>query len=135
LTRFTPKTLDEISDRAKAFPIVDGPFGTQLRAEEYQPQGVPLVRVTNLSFEGDFSYENLVFISEEKAAEIRRSEVFQDDIIVAKTGATIGKCALFPFARGVIASSCIKISVDRAKADPRFLLHCFVSPERAESNP
>jgi len=46
---------------------------------------------------------------------------------------TIGKCALFPFERGIIASSCIKISVDRQKADPRFLRHRIVSPEGQKS--
>jgi type I restriction enzyme, S subunit len=126
---FKLKTLNEISDQTRAFPIVDGPFGTQLHSDEYQLQGVPLVRVTNLSFEGRFRSEDLAFISAEKAAEICRSEVLEDDIIVAKTGATIGKCGLFPFDRGIIASSCIKISVDRTKANPRFLLHRFVSPE------
>lgn len=129
MTTLEPKTLDAVSDKTKRFAIVDGPFGTQLRADEYVPEGIPLVRVTNLSFEGRFSEEDLVFITQKKAKALARSRLCKDDIIIAKTGATIGKSALFPFTDGVIASSCLKVTVDRDQVDPTYLLYRIVSPE------
>jgi type I restriction enzyme S subunit len=129
MTRLETKSLDDVSDKTNRFAIVDGPFGTQLRADEYVPEGVPLVRVTNLSFDGRFNADDLVFITEQKAKTLKRSELRKDDIIIAKTGATIGKSALFPFTRGVIASSCLKATVDKTQVDPTYILYRIASPE------
>ncbi len=118
------RALSEVAARGKN-AIVDGPFGTQLHASDYIDEGVPVVRITNTSFSGRFLYDSVVFISEEKANRLSRSTVRPDDVVVAKTGATIGKVALFPdrWERGIIASSCIKITVDPEVADSRFV--CF----------
>ena len=78
------------------FAIVDGPFGTQLHSDEYTETGIPLVRIENLSFSGKFCPANLAFISERKAKQLNRSRVVPDDLIIAKTGATIGKSGMFP---------------------------------------
>ena len=131
MEKWWKSSLDEISDKKKNFPIVDGPFGTQLHADEYVTDGIPLIRVINLSYSGKFNEENLAFITEEKFTKLRRSEVEPDDIIVAKTGATIGKCGLLPrkFKKGIIASSCLKISTDKEKACPKYLLYLIASPE------
>jgi len=48
----------------KPFAIVDGPFGTQLKAEEYVSEGIPLVRVGDLDFSGNLSNADFVYISE-----------------------------------------------------------------------
>jgi type I restriction enzyme S subunit len=121
--------LEEVGENKK-FSIVDGPFGTQLHADEYIEDGeIPVVRVINLSFEGKFIDKDLVFISQQKAKKLSRSKVVPGDIIIAKTGATIGKCGIFPnsFLEGIIASSCMKVSIDKTKANNLFLLFWLVS--------
>jgi type I restriction enzyme S subunit len=121
--------LGEVAENKK-FSIVDGPFGTQLHADEYIEDGeIPVVRVINLSFEGKFIEKDLVFISQQKAKQLSRSKVVPGDIIIAKTGATIGKCGVFPksFLEGIIASSCMKVSIDKTKASNLFLLFWLVS--------
>ena len=129
-TSFASKRLDEISADNR-FAIVDGPFGTQLHASEYIDEGVPVVRVVNTSFEGRFLSEKLVFISERKAKQLKRSRVVPGDIIVAKTGATIGKSGVFPsnWDDGIIASSCIKMTVDPSKVDNRFVGYLIQSSD------
>ena len=77
------------------FAIVDGPFGTQLHASEYTESGIPVIRITNIKWDNSFNDKNLVFISEQKYNELKRSSIFPGDILLAKTGATIGKVALF----------------------------------------
>jgi hypothetical protein len=113
-------SFSEIAKKDK-FAIVDGPFGTQLHSDEYTETGIPLVRIENLSYSGKFSPENLVFISEKKAKQLNRSRVVPDDLIIAKTGATIGKSGMFPnmVNNGIIASSCMKVSCDPNKVDPK----------------
>jgi len=121
------KSLKHIAEK-KPFAIVDGPFGTQLKVDDYRSSGVPLVRISNLSYDGRFSVEDLVFIDQSKADEVCRSAIRRGDIIVGKTGATIGKSALFNYDdHGIIASSCIKITPDIHKVASRFVLFAIVS--------
>lgn len=120
-------SFSEIAKKDK-FAIVDGPFGTQLHSDEYTETGVPLVRIENLSFSGKFNPENLVFISEKKAKQLNRSRVVPGDLIIAKTGATIGKSGMFPnmYTDGIIASSCMKVSCEPNKVDPKLILYMIV---------
>jgi type I restriction enzyme S subunit len=110
------------------YPIVDGPFGTQLKADEYTDSGVPLVRISNLDFKGNLTLEDIKFISEQKALEIQRSRIKLNDIIIGKTGATIGKSGLNDkIEYGIVSSSCLKISVDENKLLPHFFKYYVTS--------
>ena len=104
------KIKDIVAD--KKYAIVDGPFGTQLHNEEYVSEGIPVIRIINLSFDGHFINESLVFITEEKFDSLKRSAIYPGDILLAKTGATIGKFSITPnyVKNGIIASSVLKIS-------------------------
>ena len=116
------------SSAKKKFSIVDGPFGTQLKADEYISEGIPLLRITNLSYAGKLLIDDLVFISEEKAKEIERSKITIGDIIIGKTGATIGKSAFNNrYEYAIIASSCLKISPDSEQLYPIFLKYFICS--------
>jgi len=129
------KEVRDLVDKTIKFPIVDGPFGTQLHMDEYKSKGVPVIRVINLSFEGKFIDDDLVFISEEKFDTLKRSSVKPNDFIIAKTGATIGKLALLPehIKQGLIASSCLKVTFDFKKAIPKFYLYFFMTQVGQES--
>lgn len=109
----------------KRFAIVDGPFGTQLGTPDYKTEGIPLIRVGNLDYFGKLSLEDVVFISEEKWLELQRSAVEPGDIVIAKTGATIGKSGIVPktLSKALIASSCIKISPNHEILLSEFLTH------------
>lgn len=76
--------------------IVDGPFGTQLKVEEYQETGIPLIRVSNCRTGEIRDDGELVFISKEKHQELIRSEVLPGDVLVTKAGAILGYTAVFP---------------------------------------
>jgi len=129
------KEVKNLVDSNKKYPIVDGPFGTQLHMEEYKQEGIPVIRVVNLAFDGRFLNDDLVYISEAKFRELIRSEVRPNDLIIAKTGATIGKLALLPdnIPRALIASSCLKVSFDIQKANPKYYLYLFMSHIGQES--
>ena len=112
----------------KKFSIVDGPFGTQLHNDEYVEEGIPVVRVINLDFSGKFNPEKLVFITPEKYKVLKRSSLKEGDLIIAKTGATIGKMGVFNgFQKGIISSSCIKFSPDIKKYDSDFMKFGLIS--------
>lgn len=110
------------------YPIVDGPFGTQLKANEYQDSGVPLVRISNLDFKGNLTLKDIKFITEEKAGEIKRSAIQLNDIIIGKTGATIGKSGLNDkIPHGIVSSSCLKISVNQDELFPNYFKYYVTS--------
>lgn len=127
-------TIGDIIIKNDRFAVVDGPFGTQLHKSDYVANGVPLVRIQNITRDNRFDEHNLVFITEQKFEELSRSAVFPGDILLAKTGATIGKVCLFPdrFQNGLIASSCAKISIDKTIIYTKYVL-LFLSTEIGQS--
>ena len=76
--------------------VFDGPFGSDLKNEEYVSEGVPLIRVQNIK-RGKLvlDKENTVFISEQKHNELKRSEVRPGDVVITKTG-WLGNAAVVP---------------------------------------
>lgn len=107
-----------------ALRIVDGPFGSDLKVEEYQATGVPLLRVSNIrtgEVEG-----NLVFISEDKSQQLKRSTVFPNDVLLTKAGAILGYSAVFPahLNKGNITSHLVTITCNN-KINPHYLSHYF----------
>jgi type I restriction enzyme S subunit len=130
--QWTEKRMKHIAAK-KRFAIVDGPFGTQLKADEYTESGVPLIRISDLNWGGTIETEELKYISEEKSQELLRSSITTDDIIIAKTGATIGKSVLNnKIEFGIIASSCLKISPNKKEVEPWFLNYLISSKEAQE---
>lgn len=120
------KKNKHISSNQK-FSIVDGPFGTQLKSSEYQDYGIPLVRIVNLSFDGHFTEEGITYISESKYEEIIRSSLKIGDVIIGKTGYTIGKVGVFPFNKGTISSSCLKITPNTNLISSDLIKYIFIS--------
>ncbi len=102
--------------------IVDGPFGSDLKVDEYQESGHPLLRVSNIrtgEVEGDF-----VFISDEKHNQLSRSKVFPGDVVLTKAGAILGYSAVFPESlnEGNITSHLVTITC-RSDIIPHYLSH------------
>lgn len=76
--------------------IVDGPFGSSINvAEDYKEAGVPVIRMVNIR---PFKYvsQNLKFIVKEKFNQLKRHNILSKDILIAKVGATIGDCCIYP---------------------------------------
>lgn len=67
-----------------------------IKADDYLTEGIPYIRVLNLTWGSGLNLENLVFISKEMNSLIKNSELKPNDILIAKTGATIGKTAIVP---------------------------------------
>lgn len=77
--------------------IVDGPFGSAIKADDYVDNGIPFIRVADVTHgEGTINYDNLIFISHEAHKEIARSKVIPGDVVIAKTGATMGAASVVP---------------------------------------
>lgn len=84
-----------LADNNHLYPIGDGDHG-MIKSSDYLDEGIPYIRVLNLTWCNGLNLDNLVFISEEMNNRVRNSELKPNDILVAKTGATIGKTAIVP---------------------------------------
>ena len=67
-----------------------------IKADDYLTEGIPYIRVLNLTWGNGLNMENMVFISDSMNAMIKNSTLRPNDILIAKTGATIGKTAIVP---------------------------------------
>jgi len=105
--------------------IAMGPFGSNLKVENFQEHGVPVIRGKNLS--GFYvSDENLVFVSPEKAAELSRSLARPGEIVVTHRG-TLGQVSLIPangkYPAYLVSQSQMRLAVDPRLADARFITY------------
>ena len=106
--------------------IADGPFGSDLKVDEYQSHGNPLLRVSNIRT-GEIEGE-LVYISDEKQKQLKRSKVYPNDVLLTKAGAILGYSAVFPesLGEGNVTSHLVTITC-RSGIDPHYLSHFFRS--------
>lgn len=112
---FNFKTLREISTK-----IVDGPFGSDLLKSEYIKDGIPLLRVKNISGEG-IDINDIVFITHEKQKELQRSKVVAGDLVITKAG-RVGTVDIVPSSipEANITSHLAKISLKK-EYNPYFI--------------
>jgi type I restriction enzyme, S subunit len=119
----------------KRWALNGGPFGSKLSRKHYSESGVPVIRGTNLSGASKFSFDDFVYVSEEKADELQANNAHPGDLIFTQRG-TIGQVGLIPFdspiARFVISQSQMKLTVDPEQADALFLYYFFSAAETVQ---
>ena len=123
---FVEKKLKYLVDNTHHYPIGDGDHGS-ISPDLYTNHGIPYIRVQNLTFKGDIDFEGITYISEETHKNNLKSKLVENDILIAKTGATVGKLCLLPgtFKEYNTTSSVGKITLDKNKLLPKFLIYFF----------
>jgi len=81
------KFLGDLADK-----VFSGPFGSTLKSESYQTQGVPFIRIGNI-FDVFIEHKNLVYISESEHKRIFSTHLNPGDIVFSKIG-TIGRLSV-----------------------------------------
>ena len=116
----------KLVDVAEKFAM--GPFGSNIKAENFIDSGVPVIRGTNLNYYkyvgGDF-----VFLTEEKANQLKSSYCYPDDLVFTHRG-TLGQVGIIPqenFPRYIISQSGMKVTVNKSLVNHEFLFYFFKS--------
>lgn len=126
----TPWPVVRVEDIAAPEPtaIAIGPFGSRMKAENYTPSGVPVVRGNNVvgsrSPRGEF-----VFVSDEFAAGLPHCILRPGDLVFPHRGA-IGEVGLIegpPQTKMILSTSLMKLTPDSSLADPLFVYYYFSS--------
>ena len=121
--------LGELVSKEVSYPIGDGDHG-QIKPSMYQDHGVPYIRVGDMVAD-KICLDKIVYISEKVHKNNLKSELFPGDVLIAKTGATIGKVAIIPksIQKANTTSSVGKITPDKNKILPEYLLYFIKTKE------
>jgi type I restriction enzyme, S subunit len=121
---------------SQRYALIGGPFGSKLTSADYVAEGIPVIRGSNLNGGRHLEEDDFVYVSEQKMHEdLFGNLAHPGDIIFTQRG-TLGQVALIPdksrFDTYVISQSQMKLTVDKEKADARFLYYFFSSREAVQ---
>lgn len=104
--------------------FVDGPFGSNLKSEEYKQSGIPVLRIQNIKA-NRFINKNIIYVSEEKFEEIKRHSFISGDLIITKLGNPLGLCCRVPndLEKGIIVADLMRIRSNNKIIESNFLLY------------
>ncbi|WP_414834447.1 restriction endonuclease subunit S [Bacillus altitudinis] len=96
----------------KKHSFVDGPFGSDLKNEEYVDSGVPVIQLNNIK-NGDLRVINMNFVTKEKSEQLKRHIAYPGDLVIAKMASPIARSAVVPktYENYVIVADCIKLKL------------------------
>lgn len=116
------KKLSLIADQTRN-GFVDGPFGSDLKSNEYQDSGVPLIQLNNIR-DGQHVLRNMKFITQEKKQQLSRHIALPQDVVIAKMADPVARAAIVEkvYNEYVIVADCVKLSPDLSKVDLAFLV-------------
>lgn len=123
------RRLKYLTPDNRYYPIWDWDHWA-IKPDMYKDNGIPYFRVQNLTWSWEISYDWMVYISKETHKNNPKSILYPNDILIAKTGATIWKLCLIPnsIPESNTTSSVWKISVNHQKYNVRFILYSMMSP-------
>ena len=104
-----------------------GPFGSDIKVDNFIEAGVPVLNGSNLSeyklIENSFKY-----VSEEKANTFKKAIARRGDIVITHRG-TLGQVSFIPenskYDRYIISQSQFRVRFNDKKVDPRFIVYLF----------
>lgn len=110
--------------------VAMGPFGSDIKTDNFVPNGVPIIRGGNLT--AGFVDESFVYLTDAKADELRNANAFPGDIVITHRG-TLGQVGIIPiksaFPRYVVSQSQLLLSANPSAATSRFIFDYLVSVE------
>ncbi len=109
------------------YSLAIGPFGSNLKVSDYKDRGVPLVFVRNVR-SNTFSMDNTVFVSHEKANELKAHAAEPGDLLITKMGDPPGDSAIYPsgLPHSIITADVIRLNPSN-RFDVQYLLYATKS--------
>jgi type I restriction enzyme S subunit len=109
--------------------IAMGPFGSNLKVDNFIDKGVPVIRGSNLNDRGLIN-DSFVFVSEKKANSLKRCLAFPDDLVFTHRG-TLGQVVIIPkgkYEKYLVSQSQMRLTVNKKYLVPKYLYYFFKSP-------
>jgi type I restriction enzyme S subunit len=116
----------------------DGPFGSGLKSEHYQPDGVRVIRLQNIGW-ASFKDGNEAFISHEHWQDVLGGghEVLPNDVLIGGLGDDknpLGRACVAPANLGpaMVKADCYRFRLNKSRAVPEFIALALSATARSE---
>ncbi|PHD66636.1 hypothetical protein COF61_09245 [Bacillus toyonensis] len=121
-------SLADVADPNKHYALTGGPFGSDLKSEEYTESGIRIIQLQNIK-EGYFSNGYKIYTSEEKANQLFNCNIFPNDIIIAKMAEPVARACIIPnlHERYLMASDGIRLAVNKEDYSTKYVMYAVNS--------
>lgn len=104
-----------------------GPFGTMIKKHEHKQDGIPMLGIENIG-EGKFVNGNKIFVTKEKAKELKSFVLKSGDIIISRSG-TVGEiCAVPAYMEGsLLSTNLMRVSLNPQIVLSEYFIYMFQS--------
>ena len=108
--------------------IQPGPFGSQLHSSDYSESGTPIIMPKDM-INGRISHADLLYVSEDHVRRLKRHQVHEGNIMVARKG-DVRKCVFITDNEDgwMTGSDCLKVALNEAVCFPKFIYYQLRSP-------
>lgn len=109
--------------------LVDGPFGSNLKTEHYQSNGIRVIRLQNIA-DGRFNDMDKAYISEEHAKSLSRHDARPGDVLIAAMGDVLPRVCLVPRSidRAIVKADCFRLRPLEGVL-PQYLAYMLSAPQ------
>ncbi|MGB8646842.1 MAG: restriction endonuclease subunit S [Anaerolineae bacterium] len=112
-------TLGAVVEEAGGI-IQTGPFGSQLHADEYIPEGVAFIMPRDIRDNGTLDLQGASKIPETRANDLKRHRIKPNDVIFGRRG-DLSRCVAICSEDGICGSGCLLVRVPETHLDGRWL--------------
>lgn len=114
--------------------FTNGPFGSDLLTSELQEEGVPVIYIRDLKADG-YCRSSTSYVTPEKADQLDKFRVDEQDILIAKVGDPPGFCCMYPEGEppGIICQDVIRMKPNFELVSPNYLCTLLNSPPGIEA--
>lgn len=104
-----------------------GPFGTMIKKHEHQTTGVPMLGIENIG-DGKFIDGNKIFVTPEKAKELKSFTLLAGDIIISRSG-TVGELCAVPkrMEGALLSTNLMRVSLNSDTIRSDYFIYLFQS--------
>lgn len=122
--------LIKTADKKIKWSFTGGPFGSNLKAEDYTENGIRIIQLQNIG-DGEFINDYKIYTSVEKADELLSCNIYSGEIILSKMGDPVGRACIIPnhLERCLMASDGIRLVVDEKKYSKFFVFSLINSKQ------
>lgn len=126
--------LIDTADKKIKWSFTGGPFGSNLKAEDYTEYGIRIIQLQNIG-DGEFIDDYKIYASEEKANELLSCNIYSGEIILSKMGDPVGRACIIPkhIERCIMASDGIRLVVDENRFSKYFIYSLINSKQIREA--
>ena len=107
--------------------MATGPFGTMLKKQEHQRHGVPVLGIENIG-QGKFIDGNKIFVTLQKAKELKGFILHEGDIIISRSG-TVGEICAVPqrMEGALLSTNLMRVSLNNQIIRSDYFTYLFQS--------